>query len=110
MRSDRGRVWRSEEVSGAALLRVDISAEYGVHAGEVPLASVAEPLDDVAIEPQMNGGLAGRQNDTRRLPEILAERFGFRGVIASWIAVAIADGVDFAKGISDRSRFPVLLD
>ncbi len=42
----------------AALFGVDVVAKDGVHAGEVTFAARPEPLQPIAIEAQINGGLA----------------------------------------------------
>lgn len=90
-------LWRA---SRAAFLRFDVGAEDGVHAGEVALAVGLEPLDHVAVEPQMNGGFAGGQDGAGGFPEIVAEGFGARGVGEGLVEATGADGFDFAKKMS----------
>lgn len=81
-------------------MRFDVGAEDGVHAGEVALAVGLEPLDHVAVEPQMNGGFAGGQDGAGGFPEIVAEGFGARGVGEGLVEATGADGFDFAKKMS----------
>jgi hypothetical protein len=95
---------------GAALLRIDVGAQNGVHPGEMALAASAKPRDDVAVETEMNGSFAGRDDDAGGFPEAFSECLGFRSVDASLIESAVAKALDLAKGISHDSRFPVPLD
>jgi hypothetical protein len=95
-----GRGWLCDP-----FLRFDVGAENGVHAGEMAFAVGLEPLDDVAVEAQVNGSFAGRQGDAGGLPEIFSERFGAWGVGAGPVETAGAHRFDFAKRISRRSRF-----
>jgi hypothetical protein len=52
------------------------------------LACGFEPLNDVAVEPQMHRGLSGRRYHTRVFPEILSERLSFGRVLACLILAA----------------------
>ena len=88
----------------AALLRIDISAKDGVHAGEVAFAARSEPLDHIAVEAQVNRSLAGRHDDARGFPEIRAERFSFGSITARGVLAAFAESLDLAEGVSHDSR------
>jgi hypothetical protein len=90
-------------------LRIDVGAKNCIHVGQVAFPARFEPLDDVAVEAQVDRGLSRRQDDARGFPEIRAERFGVGGVGAGLIETARAPGADFAKRKSRGSRFPVHL-
>jgi hypothetical protein len=53
---------------------IDIGAQHGVHARQMPSAVRLEPINNVAVEPQMDGRLSARHDDARLFPEILAKR------------------------------------
>ena len=89
----RGRERRSD----AAFLCIDEGAEDSVHAGKVTLTPGAKPFDDISIDAQVNRSLAGRQDDARGFPEILAEGRGFRCIGTRWIQATLADRFDLTK-------------
>ena len=76
---------------------VNVGAQDGVHAGQMPFPVRFEPLDDIAVEPQMHGSLAARHDDTRLFPKRLAQGFGLGRVRARLILAARAHGFDLAK-------------
>lgn len=100
--------WERPPSSGATLLGLHIGAEDGVHSGKVALATRPEPFNHIAIEPQMNGSFARRQDDARGFPEVFTEGFGLGRVGASRVFAACAEGLNLAKGISHDSRLAAL--
>lgn len=82
-----------------------VGPEDGVHAGEVALAVGLEPVNDVAVEAEVDGGLAGRHDDAGGAPEVGAEGFGFGGGWAGGVFAAFAHGLDLAKRVSHDGRF-----
>ena len=56
-------------------MSVDIGVHYGVHPRQAPTAACLEPIDNVAVEPQMHRSLAARHDDASLFPEFLPERF-----------------------------------
>jgi hypothetical protein len=57
----------------AMLLRLDVGAEDGVHAGQVTLAASFEPFDYIGVETQMYAGFAAGHYDVCGFPEVRAE-------------------------------------
>src|SRR3984957_15349131 len=82
---------------GSLLVRFNIGAQDGIHAGEMALAALLEPFDDIGVEAQMNRCFAARHDNARVLPKIFAQRFGRRRVSASLILPARAHRADLAK-------------
>ena len=66
-----------------------------------------EPLEHVAVNAQMDGGLAARHNDAGAFPEIFADGRGFGRVGACLTCACAAGGfsLDRGKRISHGSIF-----
>jgi len=90
-------------------LSFDISAEYGVHAGQVALPVFLEPIHHVTVQAKMNRGLPSRHYDAGATPEISSQRFALGCIGACLILALFAHYSDLAKGVSDDGRFLVHL-
>jgi len=91
--------------SRGVFLRFDVGAKDCIHAGEVPLAVGLEPVDDIAVEAQVNQTLTGRNHDAGGLPEIRAEGFRCGGLRAGLVLALFAQGFDLTQSVSHDGRF-----
>lgn len=78
-------------------MRVDIGAQDGVHSREMPSAARLEPIDNVAVETRMHGGLPARHDDAGLSPKIRSKQFRLGRVGSRSILAARSLGFDFVK-------------
>lgn len=81
----------------AVFLGLDVGAEDCIHTGEVSGAVGLEPVDNIAVYAQVDGGLALGKGDAGIFPEVSAERGRFRGVWAGFVVAALAQGFDLTQ-------------
>ncbi len=66
--------------SGIMFLRFDVGAEDGIHASQAVFDAGLEPLGNIRIETQMNGGFASWHGDAGGLPEVRAKGLGLGSI------------------------------
>ena len=71
-------------------LRVHVRAQYRVHARQVTVTLILEPLKDVAVHAKMHGCLAARHYYAGPFPKFIANRRGL-GRIGACLARAASD-------------------
>ncbi len=86
-------------------LRVDVGAQNRVHAREMACSLSLEPLEHIAVNAQMHGGLAARHDHPGALPEIFADGRSFRRVEARLTCAAGSFPFERAQRISHGSIF-----
>ena len=86
--------------AASVFLCVNIGAQNRVHAREMAFALSLEPLEHVAVNAQMDGGLAARHDHPGAFPEIFADGRGFRRVDARLTCAAGGFSFDRAQNIS----------
>jgi hypothetical protein len=76
---------------------IDVGAQHGIHARQVPSAMRLEPINNVAVETQMHGSLAARHDNASLFPKFLPERFRLGRIGTRLIFAVRASGFDLAK-------------
>jgi hypothetical protein len=86
-------------------VRINIRSQNRVHAREMAFALSLEPLEYVAVNAQMHGGLAAGHDHPGAFPEICADGRGFRRVGSCLTCAAGGFSFDRAQRISHGSIF-----
>ncbi len=87
----------------SVLVRVNVRPQNRVHAREMALALSLEPLEHVAVNTQMHGGLASRPNHPCTFPEIFADGRSLRRIGVCLTRAGGGFSLDRAKRISHTS-------
>jgi hypothetical protein len=88
-----------------AAVRIDVGPQHGIHAGQMPVALLLEPLENIAIDAQMHRRFAWRHHDACALPEFRIFLWAF-GRISAGLVFAQRDLLlNLCQRISYGSRF-----